>query len=248
MPIGVYKHKKRSKEIKEKISKTLMGHSVSKETREKIGKAHKNKIVSNETRKKISIANIGNKKRLGKRHSKKTKEKLRQVNLGKKHSKETKEKISKKLKEIGHLPPSNKGNKMTQESKDKISKNHSRYWLGKKQSKESIEKRVKQIRGDKNCNWKGGITPKNIKIRHSSEYKLWRESVFKKDNFTCQKYSTSGGELNAHHINNFADFPELRLEIKNGITLSKKAHKEFHKEYGNKSNTRKQLLEFLKKI
>ena len=46
-------------------------------------------------------------------------------------------------------------------------------------------------------------------------------------------------------INNFADFPELRLAIDNGITLSEKAHKDFHNIYGNKNNTKEQLEEFL---
>jgi len=81
--------------------------------------------------------------------------------------------------------------------------------------------------------------------RHHEEYRLWRKSVFVRDCFTCQKYGTQGGILQAHHINNFADFPELRLAIDNGVTLSDKAHLEFHKLYGKRNNTREQLLEFL---
>jgi hypothetical protein len=45
--------------------------------------------------------------------------------------------------------------------------------------------------------------------------------------------------------NNFAEFPELRTSIENGITLSEKAHKEFHKKYGFRNNTKEQLQEFL---
>ena len=101
------------------------------------------------------------------------------------------------------------------------------------------------LSGSKNVNWKGGITSQNHKERTSSEMKLWRKSVFERDNFTCQKYNVKGGDLVAHHINNFADFPELRTSIANGITLSQKAHREFHKKYGIKNNSREQLLEFL---
>src|SRR5258708_6524755 len=36
-------------------------------------------------------------------------------------------------------------------------------------------------KGEKNVNWKGGITPINEKIRKSIEYKLWRESIFMRD-------------------------------------------------------------------
>ena len=91
-----------------------------------------------------------------------------------------------------------------------------------------------------------GITPINDLIRKSLEYKLWRKSVIQRDNFICQKYGTRGGRLVAHHINNFADFPELRLAIDNGITLSEKAHKEFHKIYGNRNNNKEQIMEFIK--
>jgi len=96
--------------------------------------------------------------------------------------------------------------------------------------------------------WKGDKMkdyPESVRIRKSSEYKLWRKSVFERDNFTCQKYGVSGGLLRAHHINNFADFPEIRLAIDNGITLSKIAHDEFHKIYGKHNNTLEQLKEFL---
>lgn len=117
--------------------------------------------------------------------------------------------------------------------------------IGKKPSIKTREKMGNAHRGEKSYRWKGGISPENVKIRNSFEMKIWRKAVFVRDNFTCQKYGTRGGELHPHHINNFADFPELRFAIDNGITLSKKAHDEFHKIYGKKNNTREQLLEFL---
>jgi len=36
-----------------------------------------------------------------------------------------------------------------------------------------------------------------------------------------------------------------RFAIDNGITLSKKSHKEFHDKYGQENNTREQLIQFL---
>ena len=75
--------------------------------------------------------------------------------------------------------------------------------------------------------------------------RLWKESCIKRDNFTCQKTGQVGGQLQVHHIFNFADFPQMRTSIENGITLSKEAHALFHKIYGRKNNTRAQLEEFL---
>ena len=79
-----------------------------------------------------------------------------------------------------------------------------------------------QIKGEKNKNWKGGITKLSQKIRSSLEYKFWRQSVFKRDCFTCQgcgEQKTVSGKLEADHIKPFALFPELRFEISNGRTL-----------------------------
>ena len=106
--------------------------------------------------------------------------------------------------------------------------------------------------GYKNGNWRGGISKQSRTERQNMmstiEYKLWRKSCFERDNFTCQISGQSGGKLVVHHINNFADFTELRLAINNGITLSEKIHKEFHKKYGKENNTQEQLEEFLEFI
>ncbi len=101
-------------------------------------------------------------------------------------------------------------------------------------------------KGEKHYNYKGGITPENRRIRRGIETRLWRESVFARDNFTCQKCRERGGKLHPHHIKNFADYPELRFAIDNGITFCKDCHIEFHKKYGYKNNTKEQLEEFIK--
>ena len=195
----------------------------------------------------------------GSHHNDETKIKIGNISRGKKHpnrksvcqSEESKIKISKTLKGRKHSQEHNlkvskalKGKKQSEETKLKLRLIN----IGKKQSKETIEKRVIQFRGEKHWNWKGNNIRENQRIRGSLECKLWRKAIFEKDNFTCQKYGIRGGNLVVHHINNFADFPELRLAIDNGITLSEKAHKEFHHKYGNKNNTKQQLEEFLKII
>lgn len=144
------------------------------------------------------------------------------------------------------------GEHHTEESKEKSRLSH----LGRKYKKMSIIGRInisKARRGRKSYMWKGGITPIAFKIRNSIEFKLWRESVFYRDNFTCQKCNIRSGNgkhtyLNAHHINNFADYPDLVFVLDNGITFCKECHIKFHKIYGRKNNTRDKLIEFLTKL
>lgn len=170
----------------------------------------------------------------------------------KKHSQKSIQKI--KLSKIGK-----KRQQFSDEWKNKITKNVLNYFLGKKFSvnhKKSLSKskigkipwnkgkKYLQILGEKNPNWKGGITPENHRIRSNIENNLWREAVFARDNWTCQKTKNKGGKLQAHHIQNFSKFPELRFAIDNGITLSEKSHQEFHKKYGKQNNTKEQLQIF----
>ena len=191
--------------------------------------AHKNKKLSKDTKKKISLS------KKGKKLSEETKRKMSLAHKGQKITKETKNKLS----------LANRGQKRTNKTREKISLARTGMkHTNKTKEKMSLSHRGKKI-GIENSNWKGGITSINKLIRSSLEYKLWRKSVFIRDNFICQKYGIKGGDLEAHHINNFLDFPELRLAIDNGITFSKKAHNEFHKRYGKRNNTKEQLEEFL---
>lgn len=74
-------------------------------------------------------------------------------------------------------------------------------------------------------NWKGGITPENHRIRHSIEYRDWRNSVFKRDNYTCVLCGASKCYVQADHIKPFAYFSELRFSLDNGRTLCVPCHR-----------------------
>jgi ribosomal protein S27AE len=117
-----------------------------------------------------------------------------------------------------------KGNK----TKSQYKSGHNGFWLGKKFSKEHKNKKsivmIGKRVGSKSPTWKGGITPINKKIRNSTEYKLWREAVFKRDNWTCV-WCGATGNIQADHIKRFSDFPELRFAIDNGRTLCIPCHK-----------------------
>lgn len=105
---------------------------------------------------------------------------------------------------------------------------------GLRPSTETRKKMSESRKGGKNSNWKGGVTEENVRVRHSLEYRLWREAVFSRDKYTCLWCGDNkGGNLNADHIKPFAYYPELRFAIDNGRTLCEKCHKTTDT-YGNK--------------
>lgn len=82
--------------------------------------------------------------------------------------------------------------------------------------------------GENNGNWQGGITKEYQKVRNSEEYNQWRLQIFNRDGFRCASCGKPGKGIHAHHIKSFSKYPELRLDIDNGITLCKKCHSELH--------------------
>lgn len=112
----------------------------------------------------------------------------------------------------------------TKEHKRKNSETHK----GKHYSPETEFKKGYDV--TKHWNWKGGITPINYLIRQSKKYKEWQQSVYKKDNWTCQickKHCHT--DIVAHHLFSFELFPNKRFQVKNGITLCRKCHINLHK-------------------
>jgi hypothetical protein len=59
---------------------------------------------------------------------------------------------------------------------------------------------------------------------NTPEYKAWRYAVFARDHFTCQLCMRKGEKINAHHIIRWADAPQLRFVVSNGITLCFDCH------------------------
>ena len=87
--------------------------------------------------------------------------------------------------------------------------------------------RTKFYSGENSTHWKGGVTPGYLLDRRGPNYKEWRESVFSRDNWTCQDCGAKG-DINAHHVFPFAEFPEHRFAPWNGVTLCKECHLKTH--------------------
>ena len=118
-------------------------------------------------------------------------------------------------------------------------------WKGKKLSMK--HRRNLSVSHSGELIFTGFKSTENVKIRGSKEYKDWRNKVFRKDSYICQISGQVGLELEAHHIINFSSNKKERLNIKNGITMSKDIHDLFHTIYGKRNNTLEQLEEFKQK-
>jgi len=167
----------------------------------------------------------------GRKLSEEHKEKCGLANLGNKHTEANRIYLGNILKETGKKTRFKKGVNVSPETQFK-----------KGQTAWNTGIHMPMIQGDKHPNWKGGATKKNEMVRKCLEYRLWRNAVYQRDNYTCQECNISiGGNLEAHHIKSFAVFPELRFAIDNGIILCKECHKKTDN-YAGKGLKRKVLI------
>ncbi len=79
--------------------------------------------------------------------------------------------------------------------------------------------------------WKGGISSLYDKIKQTSQYKVWRDSVYRKDNWHCQACNKhcEKGDITAHHKKSFTDYAKLRFDVDNGTTLCRGCHLKIHR-------------------
>lgn len=73
-------------------------------------------------------------------------------------------------------------------------------------------------------------------MHRNDSTRLWAMTVKERDGFRCQnpKCRSRNGIMHAHHIYNYADNPDLRDDVSNGITLCEPCHTEFHVVYGKR--------------
>ncbi len=139
----------------------------------------------------------------------------------------------------GHLSEEHK-----QKLKNAKLKNPNRYWAGKKRppfSEETKNKISLAHKGEKNYRWIKDRSKLVRRNRSDPDFIQWRKNVFIRDEYKCKICGESNKYVQAHHILSWREYPELRYEINNGITLCLAHHP-------RKRAEEKRLAPILKKL
>lgn len=201
------------------------GFKLTEEHKRKISLARMGHPVSKEVRMKLRLTWLG--KKLSPEH----REKIRVAGIGRRHSEETKEKMRR-----SNRAWERRGKPISDTIKEKMRKSHT----GKKLSEYHRLRMSEVRRGPNNPMWRGGISKLIKRIRGSLKYILWRESVFKRDNWTCTDCKKRGSiVLNVDHkipfsvllrINKITSVDDALVcealwSMENGVTLCVPCHK-----------------------
>lgn len=92
----------------------------------------------------------------------------------------------------------------------------------------------KQAYGEKNPNWRGGLTEKHRQLRNSWQAREWKKLSLERAGYKCEECGTEDGKtceccgikvkLHVHHVHSFAKYTELRFDPKNSEVLCPKCH------------------------
>jgi len=242
------KDKQKQIEYKEKMSVIAKNKGYGLWMKDKKLSEHTKLKISNSLKGKIPKYIPDNK---GIKKSEEHKSKIRLSMFGRKVKEETKIKISK------NSPRYWLGKKLNQTHVQKLSMSH----IGKKQSKETCLKISYKNKGrkrtiesckkisvalckEKHYRWNPNrdLVKKNKDGRNDCFYKDWRKKVWLRDKFSCKIDNPEcSGKIVAHHIKRWADYPELRYQLNNGITLC-------HAHHPRKVAEEKRLEDFFKSI
>ena len=129
-------------------------------------------------------------------------------------------------------------NKHSEETKKRISENLKKIWTperrkfmsdlrtGKKHTEKTKNMMSESFMGNKHPRWIEDKSKLKKSDRQSgSAYGYWRKMVKERDGGKCRINNRDcNSQLHAHHILNWKEYPELRYEINNGITLCHAHH------------------------
>lgn len=92
--------------------------------------------------------------------------------------------------------------------------------------------------GEKNPNWKGGLTEKNRQARNSWEAREWKEKSLSRADYKCQVCGVAQGHvceccgvkivLHVHHVKSFSKYPDERYNPENSSVMCPKCHRAEH--------------------
>jgi 5-methylcytosine-specific restriction endonuclease McrA len=106
-------------------------------------------------------------------------------------------------------------------------------------------KNAKKVKGEHHGMWLGGSSSKRERLMQSKKYKDWRDFVYRKYNYKCQKCGQKGYDLNCHHIKPYNQYEELATDKSNGTIFCESCHKKFHYIYGYKDFGEKEYNEYI---
>ena len=107
---------------------------------------------------------------------------------------------------------------------------------------------IKQRSGERHHGYNPNLTnEERVKSRdmlYGENKTLWRSKVHRKHRWMCV-ICGSKEDIVAHHLDSYANHPDKRTDVNNGVTLCDKHHKDFHRVFGYKNNTKVQFKEYM---
>lgn len=91
-------------------------------------------------------------------------------------------------------------------------------------SKPCADKGGFRAKGEAHHNYRKDARRRN----RGGPHRKWATAVINRDKAICQKCGKTNIELHAHHIKSYQDYPDLRFDIDNGMTLCFECHWNIH--------------------
>lgn len=85
----------------------------------------------------------------------------------------------------------------------------------------------------KHPRWRFDLSDEERQKKRTPEDKEWSEAILRRDQYKCRVCGKQGA-LEAHHLDGYANHPEQRRNLSNGICLCRNCHKQFHSAKGLK--------------
>jgi hypothetical protein len=136
----------------------------------------------------------------------------------------------------------------TKEYKEKISKANTGKIFSEEHKRNISKSKIGKNTGKNNPFYNHSLTEKERMLQHDRRsldgYSTWKSLVKFFDNYKCRKCGSTK-HICCHHINNYSNFKDQRIDTNNGVTLCKNCHKQIHKMFGAKT-TEKHYNDFMK--